>query len=416
MVNGNGKPFLRIPAIGISQPIGEFFLCSIHAEALLKIAYSIPATLKRDRGMFSSILGTQRVQSKARAKQIGAYIDEVDSTFPNTIILSVNYRQGGEYEENEMIQWHSEKDATGCSYLIIPSETPLASIIDGQHRLEGFRHVEKSERLAMELPCAVYINLPRPYQAKIFATININQKRVDKSLAYELFGYDLSESNSDKWAPDMLGVYLARALEGQEGSPFKGHVRLALLEEESENEVRGKAESWEVSVACLVEGITRLISEKPQADRSALASGKTKDRSQLLDDITPLRRLYINGKDKTLLDLITDYFNVVDELLWSGRSDRSFITRTVGILALFDVLREALKADLLDPNDVSSSAKSLLSNAQGIDFGDDFFHASGAGRVRIRNVLKQLVGLDVKSQDSAVTDTVGRLVKARKTG
>ena len=408
------KPFLKIPAIGIAQPIGEFFLCTIKADALLKIAYSIPATLKRDSGMFSSIFGTQRVQSKSRAKQIGAYIDEDDSTFPNTIILSVNYRQDGDYEEDEMLQWHSEKDANGFSYLVIPTEAPLASIIDGQHRLEGFRNVEKADRLEMDLPCAVYINLPRPYQAKIFATININQKRVDKSLAYELFGYDLSESNSDKWPPDMLGVYLARALEGKDGSPFKKHVRLALLEETNDKEESVKAADWEVSVACLVEGVTRLISEKPQVDRSALASGKTKDRSLLPADNTALRQLYIDGKDKTLLDLIMAYFNAVDEILWSSREEGSFVTRTVGVLALFDVLREALKANRLDTENMFSSSKDLLRSAQGINFSDDFFHASGAGRVRIRNVLKLLIGLDTKSQDTAVAEAVARLQKSKK--
>lgn len=261
------KPFLRIPAIGVAQPIGEFYICSIPAEALLKIAYSIPASLKREGGMFSNIFGTQRVHSKQRAKQIGAYIDETESTFPNTIILSVNYRADGEYEENEALRWNASKGTDGCSFLTIPADAQLASIIDGQHRLDGFRHVSKIDRLKMELPCAVYINLPRPYQARIFATININQKRVDKSLAYELFGYDLSESNADKWPPDMLGVYLARVLEGKDGSPFKDHIKLALLEEETDNvgSTQVSAENdagndWKVSVACIVEGITRLIS------------------------------------------------------------------------------------------------------------------------------------------------------------
>ena len=296
------KAFLKIPAIAVSQPIGEFFLCSIPAEALLKITYSIPASMKRDGGIFSGIFGNQRIQSKPRAKQIGAYIDEIDSTFPNTIILSANYMEDGGYINEEGLRWHATHGNDGCFVLTIPSDVRLASIIDGQHRLEGFKYAEKPERLNMDLPCAVFINLPREYQARIFATININQKRVDKSLAYELFGYDLNESNADKWPPDMLGVYLARILEGKEGSPFKGHVRLALLEEDNGHiqEDRGELQ-WEVSVACLVEGVTRLISEKPATDRSALASGMIKDRSQLEADSTPLRELYIGGKDKTVL-------------------------------------------------------------------------------------------------------------------
>lgn len=405
--------FLKIPAIAISQPIGDFFLCSIPAEALLKVTYSIPATMTREGGMFSGIFGNQRAKSKARHKQIGEYIDETSSSFPNTIILSANYQEDGSYVEDEKIRWHASKGRDGFFVLTIPSVERLASIIDGQHRLEGFKYISKPERLQMGIPCAVFINLPREYQARIFATININQKRVDKSLAYQLFGYDLNESNADKWPPDMLGVYLARVLEGKVGSPFKDHVRLALLEEDDERLLRDKdLPHWEVSVACLVEGVSRLISTKPSADRSALASGQIKDRSELGIDNSPLRELYIGGKDKTLLELITTYFGVVDELLWQGQSEGSFITRTVGVLALFDVLRDALKADVIKVDDVEKTTRIFFSNAKGIDFGDDFFHASGAGRGRIRNVLKTLVGLTSKP-DPVVDEAVHRLVTTR---
>jgi hypothetical protein len=229
------------------------------------------------------------------------------------------------------------------------------------------------------------------------------------------FGYDLNETNADKWPPDMLCVYLARILEGKEGSPFKKHVRLALLEEDEESISGDKLERpWEVSVACLVEGISRLISEKPVADRSALATGKIKDRSQLGGDSAPLRELYIEGKDKTLLELITAYFCVVDELLWKGQNERSFITRTVGVLALFDVLRDALLENEIDINDMQNSTHAFFQNAKGVDFADDFFHASGAGRVRIRKVLKALVGLPDK-HDDAVTEAVKRLKSTRLT-
>ncbi len=406
--------FLIIPAVVVSQPIGEFFLCSIPARALLEVTYSIPASMKRRDGMFSSVFGNQRLLSVPRAKQIGAYIDEEESTFPNTVILSANYSENGDYAEDETTRWHASEGPHGSFVLTIPTTEKLASIIDGQHRLEGFKHISKPARLNMGVPCAVYINLPRPYQARIFATININQKHVDKSLAYELFGYDLNESNTGQWPPDMLGVYLARILEGTEGSPFKGHIRLALLEEDEEVGEEGEIGRWQVSVACLVEGITRLISAKPSSDRSALASGEIKDRAQLPADNAPWREYYVEGQDKTILELVNDYFVVVEELVWNNQGKGSFITRTVGVLALFDVLREASLAKLIDLKHMRTSAKAFLENARDIDFGDDFFHASGAGRVRIRNVLKTLVGLPAKSND-AVAEAVSRLIAKRAT-
>lgn len=405
------KPFLSLPAVVVRQPVGEFYLCSIPAGALREISYSIPASMRREQGMFSKMLGNQRVRSIPRAKQIGAYIDEEGSTFPNTIILSANFDEDGNYVEDPLARWHAASAKDGCLRLTIPTSRRLASIIDGQHRLEGFGFATKEGRQEMDLPCAVFVNLPRPYQARIFATININQKKVDKSLAYELFGYDLNESDANKWPPDMLGVYFARVLEGRPDSPFQGHIKLALLDEDEDAAPVPEGHPWSVSVACIVEGVTKLISEKPIADRSALASGKAKTRRELPADRAPLRELYRKQQDKRLLTAISEFFAVVDDLIWVKQPSSSFAWRTVGVLALFDVLREGLVEGRLNPSDMEPSARLFLQGAAEINFADDFFHASGAGRVRIRNVLRVLVGLE-QAPDEDVKDTVRRL-KAR---
>jgi hypothetical protein len=43
---------------------------------------------------------------------------------------------------------------------------------------------DDEEHRDMELLCVVFIDLPTPYHAYIFATINFNQKKVDRSLTY----------------------------------------------------------------------------------------------------------------------------------------------------------------------------------------------------------------------------------------
>lgn len=55
-------------------------------------------------------------------------------------------------------------------------------------------------------------DLPLAYQAYLFATININQRKVDKSLAYEQFGYNLDDEEPESWAPDKLAVFFTRRL------------------------------------------------------------------------------------------------------------------------------------------------------------------------------------------------------------
>ncbi|MBS4273154.1 DGQHR domain-containing protein [Escherichia coli] len=79
--------------------------------------------------------------------------------------------------------------------MIIPNiNLRLCSIIDGQHRLLGFKYAKNKD---IQLPCSIYNSLPPSNQATIFSTINFNQQKVPKSLAYRLFGYsldDISES------------------------------------------------------------------------------------------------------------------------------------------------------------------------------------------------------------------------------
>lgn len=404
---------LRIPAVQVSQPIGEFFLCALPARLVRDVSYSVPASAGNSDGVLSRIFGTQRRLSLERARQIGGYIDSVESTFPSAIILSVNYTEDGELEEDDGVRWSLERNHCGGWDLIIPTDRKLASIIDGQHRLAGFAYSEIHERQDMELPCAIFFDLPKAYQANIFATINFNQKRVDKSLAYQLFGYDLHESDKNRWTPSLVALYIARVLNGEAESPFRGHIKLALAESAQRADDHPKPGEWAVSIAAMVEGIEKLISSNPAADRNRLLSKKGLSRSDLGEDKrAPLRQLYLASDDRAIYSAVEAYFRGIDYVVWKQADSSSFISRTVGILACFDVLRIGLLKNCVQLENAGSwvrDAESVLSN---IDFKDDYFHASGAGRVRIRNVL--LVALRVvdvnELRDAETKLTVLRLV------
>ncbi|ECT1456142.1 DGQHR domain-containing protein, partial [Salmonella enterica subsp. enterica serovar Mbandaka] len=190
---------IRLPAIKIEQPIGSFYAVSMRSDLLSKVAFSSRAEYKKSdlqEGIFSLLKGNQRELDLKRSKQIGQYIDSVESTFPNSIILGANFDKDGNLIEDYDIRWRVEKN--GDLYtLVIPSENNVvATIIDGQHRLSGFGY---SERENMELLCSVFIDLPAPYQAYIFATINFNQKNVNKSLAYDLYGFRVEEEDKKEW-------------------------------------------------------------------------------------------------------------------------------------------------------------------------------------------------------------------------
>ena len=173
---------LRLPALKIVQPLGEFYVTSISAKTLLDVSYTIKAEILDDDseasegylgGAINKLIGNQRKRAPKRLEEIRAYTETVDASFPNSIILGVNFLENGELETNPDERWYVEKIGDNFYNIIIPSQKKLASIIDGQHRVFGF---EYSKARDMELLCSVYLDLPLAYHARIFTNININQK------------------------------------------------------------------------------------------------------------------------------------------------------------------------------------------------------------------------------------------------
>jgi len=378
---------MTLPAIKVRQPLGEFFVVAIDAATLQTITYMDATRISKvDRQSFLySLLGAQRQSSPRRAKQIATYINTVEAAFPNSIILAANYINDGELQEDETKRWRIERNGHLLWNLVIPSSDEMASVIDGQHRLLGFDYCD-TERKSMELLCAVYMDLPHPYQAYLFATININQRKVDKSLAYEQFGYNLDDENRDGWAPDKLAVFFTRKLNLDPESPFHGRIKVAPMNAELLFP-EGNLPDWQISTACVVEGIARLISRNPKTDRDLLHK-KTigaRSRIQLPKDSSPLRELYIENQDDKLYHQITTFFIVAKKTLWASATLRSYIRKTVGIQALFDVFR--LSVEKFGANASISDLESILGACSKVDFSDRAYQASGKGRVLIKNTV-----------------------------
>ncbi|EHK3038030.1 DGQHR domain-containing protein, partial [Escherichia fergusonii] len=184
---------MKLPAIKVEQPLGDFYVVSIPAEVLLEVCYTIRAEILdgyEDQSIshvgtfINKLVGNQRVTTRSRLEEIKRYTETVDASFPNSIILGVNYSSNGTLVTDEAVRWDIEQKDNGFYYLTIPTGEKLASIIDGQHRVFGFTNSNCKD---MELLCSVYLDLPLAYHGRIFTNININQRRVDKNLAYNLF-------------------------------------------------------------------------------------------------------------------------------------------------------------------------------------------------------------------------------------
>lgn len=403
-------------AVLVEQPLYSFFAAAIPVRLLLKVAFSdaMEAQMKED-GSGYRVEATQRIIQSKRLTQIAGYIDREDSGFPNAIILAANFRQDGLIEEDGdpedeaegesprlSRRWTVEADGTGSYRLTIPSADKLAAIIDGQHRLFAFAEAKVAARLNMNLLCSIFLDLPKPYQAQIFATINSNQKPVDKSLTYELFGYNIDEEPAELWSPDKLAVFLTRKLSVDLESPLRGRVSIAPLKDARLSEL-SQLGQWKVSTAVVVEGLLRLFSTNPKRDAQAMLTPSRSSRSSLKGgrvDRSPLRSYFVDGNDHLIYSLALNFLRACQNVFWSKAAEGSFIVKTVGIQALFDLLRKDLVVRALEEKDLRVDFFELhLSKASEIDFSSaPFREASGSGRTRIRQALERAIFLPAGQQ------------------
>lgn len=409
--------FAKVPAIRVEQTIGVFYAAAIPAGKLLEVCYSDQLRAVR-RGESYILDGSQRLVNEPRLRDIGRYIDSRDAAFPNAIILAANYSSSdGLIEEDADLRWRIE--ATGdddCLSLIIPQNRKLAPIIDGQHRLFGFSHADK-RHLDMPVLCSVFLDLPRPYQAYLFATINSTQKQVDRSQTYELFGYNIEDESAEYWSPEKLAVFLTRKLNTSAESPLYDRVRVAAENDFATSRSEAKSQQrWMVSTATVVDGIVRLISSSPRKDADALRTGEKKRVRSSLEserrDTSPLRSLYLDTRDKVLLNAVENFFEVVVGVEGKQLPSNSYLVKTVGFQALFDTLR-VLAPDALEAKDFSVDwfARRLGCLVE-VDFSHESFQqASGQGRSLIRRVILRKIGMD-ESLSAEQRDEADKLIAA----
>ncbi|EHU4931615.1 DGQHR domain-containing protein [Vibrio vulnificus] len=380
-----------IPAIKIEQPLGVFYVFKMKASELGVLTFSSRAKYRKSgvlNNTFKVITGNQRELDDGRQRDIARFINSVESALPNSIILGANFDENGQLvEEGE--KWFVEEGENGFSTLHIPSDKKLAAVIDGQHRLAGCLESERSD---IELLCAVYLDLPIPYHAFLFANINANQKKVPRSLAYELYGFGTDNEDKSIWSPEKLAVSIVRRLNFSDESKVKGKIILGAQDE-------GNDKGF-ISLASFVDSIMKLITTNPKKDRDHILYYRNKKGRATLNtnDNLPLRGVYISGEDDILEQLVIDYVNYI----FNRYDENSYLYKTIGVESFFLLLREYIKKERKwDMKSISE----FLNPIWDIDFSDDFFTASGIGKSRIYNTLLVATGIkelsDVKNLEDA---------------
>lgn len=413
--------FVELTALKVSQPLGEFYVTKIPVEELLKITFS--SEIRPNEEYLEDEIeftGSQRAKKTDKLKQIGRYIDSVESAFPNTVILAANNTPEGRLVDDDNIRWKIDPMDNGLYKITIPTKRRLASIIDGQHRLEGFKYAENAERLTTELVCSVYFDLPLAYQAYIFSTINHNQTPVNKSLSYILYSYPFENETPEAWSPDKLSVVISRQLNSDPKSPFFKRIKVAPQIDKILLNPAKKGLGY-ISTATIVEGILTLITTDPWRDKDELAKKPIEDRKReniaSLEDASPLRKIYIKGGDAVIRSSVENFFTVVIKNLFTEKNETAFIQKTIGIQALFEVLKENLKVQLQNQelNHSVEYFEQLLSPLFNVNFTDQYLMQSSAiGKSRLKNFILFTLGyrteFDPQDKDKPEEDRK-RLIK-----
>jgi DGQHR domain-containing protein len=150
----------------------------------------------------------QRILNLGRAEEIGEYIKQTNSLLPNAIVVSLT---------SEVEVHPSGTD--GINIIRFPDENgKFAYILDGQHRLEGFKH---SDGVEFDLPVVAIYNADDALRGKIFADINSKQERVSNVHLLSLY-YQIKELPADETpVMDVIAV-----LNADPDSPLKARIRM----------------------------------------------------------------------------------------------------------------------------------------------------------------------------------------------
>ena len=371
------KKYYDFPCIRATQPIGDMFISSIPFNILMTISYfDVRRVLQEERDV-EKYLGIQRPLDPSRVKSISEYVNFKDASFPTSIILAI---------DEEYASFDELKSTMRVSNFRFDEDHPstnlgrVAKVLDGQHRIAGLKAFDGK---IFDIPVTVFVGADISDQAHVFATVNLEQTKVRKSLVYDLFS--LSRARSPQKTCHNIAVALDR---DSKGAFYKRIKRLGFATEGRTFEP--------ITQATFVEALLPYISAEPKIDRDMLLRreplGKTneEDRYKLI-----FRNLFVDEDDIKIAEIISNYFDSIKNRwprAWEERGRGMMLNRTNGFRALMRFLRHAY-LDIAVPGDVPNVKKfedRVFSKIplQDAEFSIEKFPAGTSGEARLYRVLR----------------------------
>ena len=261
-----------------TKPQRWFYQFSMPATDLKALSGIYARTTKRAKA--SEDLGIQRRHEKQRSDEISEFVkfgypwsdlseakresgDFQDlrqpGWLPTSIVVNIlgpeDERLGKKVSESDLVRI---TDSENCfAELLLPENfnrngwkpktIPPIEVIDGQHRLWAFEDPQLRYEDNYELPVIAFVGLDLSWQAYLFYTINIKPKKINPSLAFDLYPL----LRTEEWLTKFEGHVIYREIRAQEvvdllwahpDSPW--HHRINMLGEPGFQGLRVTQSAW----------------------------------------------------------------------------------------------------------------------------------------------------------------------------
>lgn len=307
------EEYIYFKCLEVQQPIGSFYIGAIPFGQVTFISYADVRRIEaRDVERY---IGIQRPLENARVKELRGYVTNIDSSFPTSVILAVNGTDALYDSESGIMR--------------LRKNIEVAKIIDGQHRIAGLLNYKGP---TFQLNVTIFVDMDIEDQAHLFATINLKQTKVNKSLAYDLFEFATMRS------PQKTCHTIAKVLDIRDGSPL--HHRIKILGRATGRGLEN------ITQAAVVERLMRYISTNPMKDRDDLRRGIALSRAIGVDQIEKklfFRNMFIDDHDEDLLLVVWNFFAAVAgrwPTAWNSNQSGWILNKSTGFTALVRLMAD----------------------------------------------------------------------------
>ena len=259
------------------KPLPWFYQFSIKAEYLRRLCGVYARNTNRTSA--SEDMGIQRQHESARSEEIKKFVEfgypwsdlserkrqsddfrdlRQPGWLPTSLVVNIllpnDTRLGEQVNKSDLIRIEDSKDNNIAKIVLPegfekddwnPSTIAPIEVIDGQHRLWAFEKGDSNFRF--ELPVVAFLGLDLSWQAYLFYTINIKPKKINTSLAFDLYPL----LRTEKWLEKFEGHTIYRESRAQElvdklwsypDSPW--HKRINMLGERGKKGLMVTQAAW----------------------------------------------------------------------------------------------------------------------------------------------------------------------------